>query len=99
MAPAVTTRRVASRANFKKKQTNDDQKKPPELEIICVRLVCFFQSVGQVSACTAERRHKQGAPLLFDNGGAPAGSAVIPFAFFVRGQMNLTDGCVTQTLD
>lgn len=47
---------------------------------------------------TAERRHKQGAPLLFDNGGAPAGSAVIPL-HFRRGQMNLTDGCVTQTLD
>lgn len=34
--------------------------------------------------CTAERCHKQGAPLRFDNGGAPAGSAVIPFAFSPR---------------
>lgn len=76
-------------------------KKETALEILSEAdfLFLFFQIVGQIFFFSMVKRpRKQGAPLLFDNREAPAESAVIPL-HFRRGQMNLTDGCVTQTLD
>lgn len=82
-------------------KTNPQRPKTAETPVGNQQFFVFFQCLGQIFA----QRRKQGAPLRLDDGGREGGRQRLPqdrplfLLHFGRGQMNLTDGRVTRTLD